>query len=202
MPTGPLRYRSLAELLAREPIRPEYAGTRELIERLRHVKRAGVFSRAEFLAMCRWKSPRAFPHYRRHPGARIRALSAQVLAARSEQRRMELLTRLRGVSVPVASAILTLVDPQRYGVLDIRVWQLLWALGEVQGKPGGRGFAVADWLAFLATLRAHARRRRVSARAVELTLFEVHRAGQLGRLYDPIARGGDAAPRPRPRARR
>ena len=50
---------------------------------------------------------------------------------------MELLTSLAGVSVPVASAILTLIDPRRYGVLDIRVWQLLVALGVMDGKPAG-----------------------------------------------------------------
>jgi hypothetical protein len=99
---------------------------------------------------------------------------------------MELLTGLVGVSVPVASAILTLIDPRRYGVLDIRVWQLLWALGAVDRRPGGRGFIVADWLVYLATLRGHARALGVSVRRVELTLFERHRRAQRGRLYDPV----------------
>jgi hypothetical protein len=185
MPTGPVRYRDLGELLRREPIRPEYPGTETLIARLAHVKRRGEFSRVEFIEMCRWKSPRAMLHYRRHPAARIRDLSRAVLATRSERRRMELLVELRGVSVPVGSAILSLIDPRRYGVLDIRVWQLLWALGAVNRKPGGRGFTVADWLAFLTTLRHHARRRGVSPRAAELTIFEYHRQVQQGRLYDP-----------------
>jgi hypothetical protein len=193
MPTGRVRYGSLAELLDREPIRPEYPGTAELIERLRHVRRAGEFSRAEFLAMCRWKSPRAFPHYRRHGSARIRRLSREVLATRSERRRMEILTGLRGVSVPVASAILTLIDPSRYGVLDIRVWQLLFTLAAVERNPSGRGFSVGDWLDYLAALRPHARRLGVSARAVELTLFEYHRTVQRGRLYDRIPRRGRRA---------
>jgi len=184
MPVGRLGYRSLGALLAAEPLVPEYPGTAELVRRLRHVRRAGEFSRAEFLVMCRWKSPRALPLYRRHRAARIHRLSRAVLATRSEERRMELLTALAGVSVPVASAILTLIDPRRYGVLDIRVWQLLWALGAVDRRPSGRGFTVADWLQYLETLRGHARRLGVSVRAVELTLFERHRRAQRGRLYD------------------
>lgn len=203
MPTGPVRYRDLAELLRREAIRPEYPGTEALIARLAQIKRRGEFTRAEFIEMCRWKSPRAMLHYRRHSGARIRGLSRAVLGTRSERRRMELLVELRGVSVPVGSAILSLIDPRRYGVLDIRVWQLLWALGAVDRKPGGRGFTVADWLVYLATLRRHARQRGVSPRAAELTVFEYHRQVQRGRLYDPT---GPAPRRPKrgrpPTARR
>lgn len=185
MPTGRVPYRSLDKLLRREPIREEYPDTRRLIERLRRVGSRGEFSRAEFLAMCRWKSPRAVRHYRRHREAEIRRVSRAVLSARSERRRMTVLTGLSGVSVPVASAILTLIDPRRYGVLDIRVWQLLLALRSVDTKPGGRGFTVTDWLAYLRTLRHEARRRGVSVRAIERTLFEYHRTVQVGRLYDP-----------------
>ncbi len=131
MPVKRLPYASVDALLAREALAEEDPGTRALIAELRHVKKRGEFSRAEFLRMSRWKSPRAAPHYARNTAARIRRVSRAVLATRSESRRIELLTGLRGVSIPVASAILTLIDPKRYGVLDIRVWQLLHALGAV-----------------------------------------------------------------------
>ena len=179
-----LRHRSLAALLRRELALDEDPATRALIERLGHVKRAGEFSRAEFLQMCRWKSPRAAPHYAKNPPARVRAISRAALATRSEGRRLEALITLDGVNVPVASAILTLIDPARYGVLDIRVWQLLFALGCVDGKPSGRGFTVRDWQLYLERLRPHAKRLGVSVRAVEYTLFRCHQKLQTGRLYD------------------
>ena len=177
-------YQSLEALLRRELVREEDADTRGLIERLAHIKRAGEFTRAEFLRMCRWKSPRAAPHYERNSAAMIRAVSRAALATRSERRRLELLTGLRGVSVPVASAILTLVDPVRYGVLDIRVWRLLFALEYVSVKPAGRGFHVREWLQYLTILRQQARRLGVAVRAVEYTLFRYHKKLQQGRLYD------------------
>jgi hypothetical protein len=177
-------YRSLAALLRQELVREEDPGTLELIGRLGHVRSRREFSRAEFLRMCRWKSPRAQPHYVRNSSARVRRVSRAALATRSERRRMELLTSLRWVSVPIASAILTLIDPARYGVLDIRAWQLLFALEVVERKPGGRGFSVLDWERYLAVLRLHARRHRASARAVEYTLFCCHRRWQTGRLYE------------------
>jgi len=75
--------------------------------------------------MCRWKSPRSRLHYERSGPATIRRVSTAALAARDEQARIAHLVALPGVSVATASAILTLIDPARYGVLDIRCWQLL-----------------------------------------------------------------------------
>lgn len=183
MAAGPVRYRSLRHLLRHLPILDEDPDTAALIRRLRHVRRAGGFTRAEFLAMCRWKSPRVLPQCRRNRAATIRAVSRAVLATESEPRRIELLVGLRGVSVAMASAVLTLMDPARYGVLDIRVWQVLFALGSVAVNPRGRGFTVEQWLLYLRELRRHARARRVTPRALEWTLFHHHRAIQTGRLY-------------------
>ena len=149
---------------------------------------AGVFSRAEMLLMCRWKSPRATLHYRRNGAATVRRVAQAALATRSERRRMELLTTMRGVSVPTASAILTLIDPRRYGVLDIRVWQLLFALRSVRANPAGRGFTIGQWLDYLVLLRAHARALGATCRGVEWALFRLHRDRQRGRLYDPPRR--------------
>lgn len=96
---------------------------------------------------------------------------------------MNLLRTLHGVSVPMASAILTLVDPSRYGVLDIRVWQLLFAMDSVSTNPRGVGFTFKNWHDYLRRLRDHAREMGVSARTVERTLFEYHRKVQQGKLY-------------------
>jgi hypothetical protein len=177
------RHRRLAALLKRELVPAEDGPTAALVRELRHVKRVGRFSWAEFIKMCRWKSPRAIHQYERNAPAFIRRISREALRARGERQRLELLTRLRGVSVPTASAILTLVDPRRYGVIDIRAWQVLFRIGLVRRRPGGVGFRVADWEQYLSILRPHARALRVSVRRIELTLFEYHRKTQRGRLY-------------------
>lgn len=182
-----MRHRRLAELLKRELSEGETEPTAALLRELRHVKRARQFSRSEFIKMCRWKSSRAINHYRRNSAAAIRRTSREVLRTRNERRRLELLTGLRGVSIPTASAILTLIDPERYGVIDIRAWQLLFRIGAVEKKPAGVGFVFADWNRYLSILREHARALRVPVRRVELTLFEHHRKTQKGRLYNQRA---------------
>jgi hypothetical protein len=83
----------------------------------------------------------------------------------------------------MASAALTLLYPSRYGVLDIRVWQLLREAGLVTGAPRGVGFTADNWLQFLGVIRSLAARLRVGARAVEWALFLLHRERQAGRLY-------------------
>jgi hypothetical protein len=174
---------TLTALLRRELVPDEHPPTAALIRELAGVRARGAFTRAEFRVMCRWKSPRAQHLWETNSPARIRAVSHAVLATRSEQRRMELLTGLHGVGIPIASAILTLIDPRRYGVLDIRAWQLLFALRSVTANRRGQGFTIAQWEEYLAALRHHARRLEVSARTVEYTLFVCHRRLQRGLLY-------------------
>jgi len=185
MALHPLSRRALAARLAEVPVPAEDPATAALIARLSGVRRRGAFTQAELLLMASWKSARARPHYLRNSPALVRAASRAALAARSERERIAHLTRLAGVSIPVASAILTLIDPRRYGVLDIRVWQLLHALDPTIGNPRGRGFTVAHWEQYLGRLRAEARRRGITARAMEWALFHGHRALQRGLLYDP-----------------
>ena len=151
--------------------------------------------------MCRWKSPRARRLWESNSSASIRAVSRAVLATRDERRRMELLTGLSGVGVPMASAILTLLDPRRYGVLDIRAWQLLFAIRSVEANRRGQGFTIAQWEVYLAALRHHAGRLGVSARAIEYTLFLCHRKRQRGTLYVVRADESRRARRPRGGAR-
>ena len=196
MPLRRLRYRTLDALLARELIRDEHEPTAALMRDLRGVRRRGAFTRGEFRRMCRWKSPRARLLWEQNSAARVRAVSRAVLATRDEGRRMALLTGLRGVGVPMASAILTLIDPRRYGVLDIRAWQLLFAIRSVDANRRGQGFTIAQWLQFLTPLRTHARRLGVSARTVEYTLFQCHVKFQKGTLYVSPA-GARRARRPR-----
>jgi hypothetical protein len=176
-------YDNLTALLANELIREDTPDTLELIRDLRDVRRRGHLTKREFLAICRWKSPRAIRHYLKNSPARIRRQSAAALAARSERARFEALTALDGVGAPMASAILTLTNPRRYGVIDIRVWQLLFDLGSVRTKPGGVGFTFGDWHLYLTELRHHAKQLGVSVRAVEYSLFLYHRRVQRGVLY-------------------
>jgi hypothetical protein len=173
----------LRELLHRELVEQDEPTTSALIKELRHIKRQKEFSRAEFLKMTRWKSPRSIRQCERNSPNAIRRVSRAVFRTRSERERLELLTQLHGVGIPTASAILTLCDPKRYGVIDIRVWQMLHTVGAVKNNPSGIGFAFNDWFHYLKKLRYHAQELRTSARLVEWTVFLAHKKFQNGTLY-------------------
>ena len=179
-----LKYSSLGDLLDHEPMSEEETETAGLVLRLGHVRRDNALTRGEFLEICSWKSPRSIRHCRRNSARRVNSVMRRVFTARSEKKRLELLTSLHGVSVPTASAILTLTNPRRYGVLDIRVWQLLFRLGSVNHKPGGQGFRFHDWDEYLKILRHQAKRLGLPVRLVELSLFKYHQDHQRGRLYE------------------
>jgi len=178
------KYKTLRDLLAHELVIKEDPGTADLIKSLRHIKREELLTKPELVAICMWKSPRAVHHVELNHGATVRSLTRKALSTRSEEKRLKYLTALRGVSVPMASAILTLIDPKRYGVIDIRVWQLLFAINSVRKNPSGIGFSFKHWYHYLSKLRYHAKELGVSVRAVERTLFLYHREIQEGILYD------------------
>ena len=178
-----LKYPSLGDLLDHESISEEDTETARLVLRLGHARRDNALTRGEFIEICSWKSPRSIRHCRRNSARRVNSVIRRVFTTRSEKKRLELLTSLHGVSVPTASAILTLTNPRRYGVLDIRVWQLLFRLRSVNHKRGGQGFRFHDWEVYLSILRHQARRLSVPVRLVELTLFKYHQDHQRGTLY-------------------
>jgi hypothetical protein len=157
--------------------------TAALIRQFRAVRSRGYLTRGELQAACYWKSARAIHHIRSNSASRIRAATRRALSTTDERGRLHELMTLRGVSVAMASAILTLVDPRRYGVIDIRVWQLLHAMGAVDRSAAGIGFGFNEWCEFLTILRRLAKTLDVTARDVERTLFRAHQRYQKGRLY-------------------
>lgn len=163
--------------------------TAALISELRPVRARGYLTRQELEKVCHWKSARAIHLIKRNSDVRVRTATRLALATRSERRRLEALRTLHGAPVPMASAILMLLDPRRYGVIDIRVWQLLYALGEVTKKSSGIGFNFKNWYQFLMKLRYFAKKLGVSARVIERSLFLAHQANQTGTLYARSRRG-------------
>ncbi len=105
------------------------------------------------------------------------------MATKFEKRKIDLLIKLKGVQIPTASAILTLIDPNNYGVIDIRVWQVLYLYGSVKTNPDGVGFNFSNWYNYLVKLRYYAKKFKVKARNIERTLFLYHKKIQEGNLY-------------------
>ena len=157
-----------------------------LVAELRPARARGYLRKVDLEAVCHWKSPRAMALIKSNSPAAVRTATRTALHLHDEALRIEALTRLRGVSIPMASAILTALSPRRYAVIDIRVWQLLHALGVVTAKRGGTALNADNWCQFLAIVRRLAHSHQVSPRTVERALFAAHKSFQIGRLYDSV----------------
>jgi len=176
-------YKTIEELIKQNLSTEEDAKTLKLIKELKDVKKRGYFTKEEFLKMGMWKSPRPKQRYLKNSEEEIISISKKILATKFEKRRIELLTSLGGVSIPTASAILTLIDPENYGVIDIRVWQVLYLYGSVKDRPDGTNFDFNNWYNYLMKLRYYAKKFKVSSRDIERTIFYHHKKIQDGNLY-------------------
>lgn len=176
-------YETIEELIKESLDTKEDAETLKLINQLKDVKKRGYFTKEEFLKIGRWKSPRPRQQYLKNSEEEIISISKKVFSTKFEKRRIELLTSLRGVSIPTASAILTLIDPQNYEVIDIRVWQVLYLYGSVKVKPTGTYLNFNNWYNYLMKLRYYAKKFKVSARDIERIIFFHHKKIQDRNLY-------------------
>ena len=166
-----MEYTNIGELLRAELSLEEFPKAKELIAKLRGVGTRGYFTKAEFLWMCEWKSSRPRRHFQSNSGEEVERISSKMFATADERERMSLLKGLRGVRIPMASAILMLTDPFHYGVIDQRVWRVLHKFGEVHSNPRGLGLSISNWLVYLSIICSLASEFQVTPRDIDRTLF-------------------------------
>lgn len=176
-------YGDLNELIKNNLSLGETGEAQELIKQLSDVLQKGFFTKDQFFNVAMWKSPRPKKHYLSNSEEGIIDIFRLVLNSDSDADRVTLLTSFKGVSIAVASSLLTIINPKDYGIIDIRVWQLLHLYGEVDTKPKGQGFNLNDYLDYLSILRKYVKKFDVNVRDIERILFFHHREIQEGNLY-------------------
>ena len=185
-------YRTIEELI-RKNFKKEVKKTRKLIDELKNVKERGYFTKYKFLKMGMWKSPRPKPRYCKNSKEEVIKISRvafsindvltklkkmkkleemEKIKEEMEKIKIDVLTKLKGVGIPVASAILMLTDPSNYGVIDRRAWEVLYLYGKVQSKK--KSFSSNDWVTYLKILRELAQEFKVTPRDIERTLYLYH----------------------------
>jgi hypothetical protein len=95
-----------------------------------------------------------------------------VTEADATDERLEGLTSLVGVDVPVASAFLTFMFPERYVVVGDREWRVLRAAGELD-RPYPDPVTVDDYRAYLEVCRSLADRFEVDPWTVYRALWRL-----------------------------
>ena len=129
-------------------------------------RRAGFYTRAQFLAVAEWKTERSKGRCRLNDEASVREVTGAALSARDERLRVGALTLLEGVGVPTASVLLHLAHPDPYPILDFRA---LWSLG-VDRQPPYYPFAL--WWAYTSACRSLAEEAGVPMRTLDRALWQ------------------------------
>jgi hypothetical protein len=89
------------------------------------VKKKRYYTKAQFLALCYWKTPRSQSRCAANDEEFVQETTALALGTKSERLRVEVLTLLDGVGWPTASVLLHFGHSQDYPILDVRA---LWSL--------------------------------------------------------------------------
>jgi len=129
------------------------------------VRARGHYTRAEFIEVCAWKTPRSRPKVAANPEAVVIATTGRALAAIDEAERMAALLELSGVGVPTASTLLFVAFPRDYPILDVRALESL-------GVRARSSYPLSFWLAYLEACRTIARAAGVSLRTLDKALWQ------------------------------
>jgi hypothetical protein len=129
------------------------------------VRARGHYTRAEFIEVCAWKTPRSRPRVAGNRPRAVVAATARALGTDDEATRIAALLGLDGVGVPTASTLLYAAFPADYPILDVRALESL-------GVKSRSVYPVDFWLAYLEACRTLARRAGVSLRTLDKALWQ------------------------------
>ena len=144
----------------------DYPGDSEVEETARKYGGRGYLTREEFLALCKWKTPRSRPKCERNKANLIQEATGIALSSRHEELRNGALMVLHGVSWPTASVILHFWHTDPYPILDFRA---LWSIG-FDKQPTYYTFDL--WWKYTVFCRQLAEESKVNMRTLDRALWQ------------------------------
>ncbi len=145
----------------------------------------GWLEKGEFLEICLWKSRRPKRLYEQNTESEIKRLTQSAFAETDEKCKIEMLTSLKGVSIPTASAILSVTNSTEYPIIDIRCVESLTDLKLISWNNINSN----SWVDYLKIVRDLAIKHNKSAREVEKGLFAYNRI-KLDKQYKNLYKYG------------
>jgi hypothetical protein len=130
------------------------------------VKQSGYYTKAHFLELCHWKTPRTQWRCVANDEEFVQEVTALALKTKIERLRIELLTLLDGVGWPTASVLLHFGHTEPYPILDFRA---LWSfrIAEPQGE-----YKFSFWWDYIKSCRRVAKKCGVEMRTLDRALWQ------------------------------
>ena len=160
----------------------EDSKTLELLKLSEVTKEQGYLTKEQTIRILKWKSPRPLRFYEQNSNRDIETITKLAFQQNYDKLKIHILTALKGVNYPSASAILMFYEPKNYPVLDIRVWKQLYKNNLVTTNAKGQNFTLEQWATYLKIIRRLAIENKLTSRQVEKRLFDYDKSTQIGNL--------------------
>jgi len=129
----------------------------------------GHLTREQLYELVYETATRSAYHVETNPEARCIEVTRNVRRVEGDFSKVQLLSGLSGFKAPVASAVLTALDPDRHAVVDTRVWAALERLDYLDGRK--EDFDAADYVTMINSIREIADKTGYSPAKVGYALF-------------------------------
>ena len=151
------------------------------------LRKRGFLFKEEFISICEWKSLRPRPRYTSNSEEEVKERTKIAIASYPNiEEQIQELTLLKGVGIPMASAILTVIFPEDYCVVDYHACKALaWlaAKYDIEDYPTisnilenlRNNFVLDTYTDYLRLIRKVAKEYNLSARKVEMALWAFDR---------------------------
>lgn len=146
----------------------------------------GYLTLEEFYKICMWKSARQKQKYISQKNRNeVEAITRSAFVEQDEREKMKKLCELNGVGIPTASAILAVVFPEKYAVIDIRCLEML---REKFGYKISKQTSLKSWIEYLNIMRNTAKENAITPRKLDMALFAMHREKLMNEDYRNLYR--------------
>lgn len=154
----------------------QYSGTSgEKVERQMKVllKKQRYLTREDLIKIGCWKSKRPIRHYenQENDDLTVKEITGFSFRTKSEKAQIESLLMLKGISWPVASAILHFAFTTEYSIMDFRV---IWSLGWEQPSSYNFNF----WRKYCNKISEISKKHDLPVRTVEKALWKYSKEHQ------------------------
>ncbi len=158
--------------------------TKALFKMSKNIFDKRFLNKEELIKILRWKSPRPSKLYNQNEENDILHITKLALSQKDDALNIYILSALKGVSYPSASAILMFYNPDKFPVLDTRVWKQLYKCNLVNENPRGMNFTLNQWRKYLEVIRGLSVQYNLSTRQIEKRIFDYDKLNQKDTLYN------------------
>ena len=151
----------------------EYDLEKQLFGKInRNFRENRTLSDEEFFKIIIWKSNRVKGKVLegiRKSKKSVKQIMRDVYNVKIPEEKIKILTSIKGIGLPIASAILTVCYPNKFTILDYRVWDILFKDKKVKSKNPPK--TISEYLDYVDICKNYAKKLKLSLRDFDRAMW-------------------------------